>query len=131
MGIHTGVYLAAVENRADILVHNLRSSLAVGVDEIAARISIIVALGIAVAQRQLQNSLRGNLAAEFADAFLHGAVDGGIDGSNGFGVRLGNDDGTAVLGIAAVDGLGFPDVGVGKADETGNNLGVILLCHSS
>src|SRR5699024_2170458 len=103
----------------------------VSVDEVAAGIVVIITLGVTITQGQLQSALRGNLAAELADTFLHGALDGGIDGVNGFDVGLGDDDGTAVLGITAIDRLGFPDVGVGKTDDAGNYLGVILLSHNS
>ena len=131
MRVYAGVHLAAVEDRTDVLVHDLRSSLAVGIDKIAVGIVVIIALGVAIAQGQLQCALRRNLAAELADAFLDSAIDGGVDCVDGFLIRLGDDDGTAVLGIATVDGLGLPDVGIGKTDDTGNDLGVVLLSHNS
>ena len=130
VGVHAGVHFAAVEDRTHTPIHDLGRGLTVRVDEVAARISIIVALGIAVAQRQFQRALRRRLTAELTDAFLDGAVDGGMDGVDRFSVGLGDDDGAAVLGIAAVDGLRFPDVGIGKTDEAGDDPGIALLCHS-
>lgn len=131
VGVHAGVHFAAVKNRAHMLVYDLGRGPAVGVDEVAACVGVVVALGIAVAQRQLQRALRRNLAAKFADTVLDGAVDGGVDGVDCFHIGLGDDDRAAELGIAAVDGLGLPDVGVGKADEAGDDFGVVLLCHNT
>ena len=77
-------------NRTDVLIHDLRSSLAVGIDEIAVGIVVIIALGVAIAQGQLQCALRRDLAAELADAFLDSAIDGGVDCVDGFLIRLGD-----------------------------------------
>ena len=131
IGVHSGIHLTSVEDRAYALIHDLGCGLTVGVDEIAAGIVVIVALGIAIAQGQLQSALRGNLTSELADTFLDGTVDGCVDGIDCLSVGLGDDDGTAVLGVAAIDGLGFPDVGIGKTDDTGDDSVVILLCHIS
>ena len=94
--------------------------------KIGGRCACIVPDGVLFGSSKAHKSIR----KEFADAFLHGAFDGGIDSIDRIGVGLGDDDGAAVLGIAAVDGLRFPDVGIGKTDEAGDDPGIALLCHS-
>ena len=44
MGVHAGVHLAAVEDRTHVLVHDLRRGLAVGIDEVATRVTLAVTL---------------------------------------------------------------------------------------
>ena len=127
-GVYTAVDLAAVDDRLHMAVNHLRRGLAVGVDEPAALVGVILALQIAVPQGQLQRGLVRDLPAELADALLDRAVDGAVDGIHGFGVALGDDQGAAVAGITAADGsLRVPDVRVGQTDDTGDDFGVILL----
>ena len=91
-----------------------------GVDEIAVRIGgILRAIHIAVAQREFQ--IWRNLSAPLGYAFLFGLLDGFPDLSDRHGIALGNDEGAAVLGFAAVDALGLENVNEGCADLSGDD----------
>ena len=130
-GVHAAVDLTAVDDRLHMAVNHLRRGLAVGVDEPAALVGVILTLQVAVPQGQLQRGLVRDLPTELANALLDRAVDSPVDGVHGFSVALGDDQGAAVAGITAADGgLRVPDVRVGQTDDTGDDLGVILLSHS-
>ena len=102
-----------------------------GVDEIAVRVGgILRAIHIAVAQGQLQ--IRRNLTAPLGHALLFGLFNGFPDLSDRHGIALGDDEGAAVLGFAAVDALGLENVNEGRADLSGDDFdghSVFLSAH--
>ena len=82
------VYFIAVKDRLHILVHDLRRSCAVGIDEVMTLIGLIITLGITVTQRKLDSGLVRLLAAELGNALLDCGIDSLIDSLHCFGVRL-------------------------------------------
>ena len=52
---------------------------------------------------------------------MFGLFNGFPDLSDRHGIALGNDEGAAVLGFAAVDALGFENVNEGRADLAGDD----------
>ena len=91
-----------------------------GVDEIAVCIGgILRAIHIAVAQGQLQ--IGRDFSAPLRHALLPGLFNGFPDFPDGHGIALGNDEGSAVLGLAAVDALGFENVNEGHANLAGDD----------
>ena len=86
-----------------------------GVDEIAISIGwILRAIHVAVAQGQLQ--VRRNLTAPLGHALLFCLLNGFPDFPDRHGIALGNDEGAAVLGFAAVDALRLENVNEGRAN---------------
>ena len=79
-GIAAGIYFVAIKDRLHILVHDLRRSCAVGIDEVVTLIGLIIALGITVTQRKLDCGLVRLLAAELGNTlFISASVrSGGI-----------------------------------------------------
>lgn len=69
-GITAGVYFVAIKDRLHILVHDLRRSCAVGIDEVVTLIGLIIALGITVTQRKLDCGLVRLLAAELGNTLF-------------------------------------------------------------
>ena len=125
-----GVQLTALKDRLPVGVHYARLGGAVGVDVPAALVGV-VALLVAVAQRQLQVLQRGDGlagAAQLALAFLVGGPDGGLDLVVGHGVALRDDQRDAVLrGAAAQGNLGLVDVQVAEDGlRSGDNLARVL-----
>ena len=89
-----------------MLVYDLGRGLAVGINEVADCVGVVVAFSVAVAQGELQSAFRGNLASELADAFPDGALDDGVDGVDRFDIGLGDDDRAAELGSLPLMDLG-------------------------
>ena len=126
-GITARVDFVAVQNRLDGAVDDLRRSGAVGVDEIGTLVGLVLAFHIAVSQGEFQGGLVGNLTAELSGTFLDGGIHSSIDRGDGLGVALGDDQRNGILGVAAIDTGRFPDIGVGQADDTGDDLGGCFL----
>ena len=116
-GVTTGIHFCTIQDRLNCTVNDLRSGGAVGVYKEAVFVSLIIALGIAIAERKFESGLVRNLAAELGSAFFDSCIHGSVDGVDGLGIGLGNDQRNAVLGGAAVDGSCLPDVGIGKTDN--------------
>ena len=114
--IHAGVDLGAGQHRIAVSIHDAGSGSGVGIDEVGVGIGrIIGSLDIAVAQRGLDGSQRGYalaVALQLGLTLLVGSFDCRLDLCDSLGVGLGNDETDTVLGSAAVNGLGFPDIGI-------------------
>ena len=125
--VATGIDLRAVKDRLGVRVHDTGSLVAVRVQEVAAGIGrIIGAVQIAVAERGLQGlELRqGALALQLALALAVRRLDGRVDAINRLDIGLRDDGRHGVLGLPAVDGLGFPDMAIGEAGAgAGNDAG--------
>ena len=112
--VHAGVDLAADKDGIAVSVHDARSGGGVGIHEVASCVGgIIGTFGITVTQRVLDDGeSRDGLAValELRLALVVSGFDGSLDLLDGSGIVLGDDEGNAELGRAAVDGLCFPDV---------------------
>ena len=125
--VHTGVNLGAGQHRIAVSIHNAGSRSGIGIDEVGVGIGgVIGTLHITVTERSLDGCERRHGAAvalQLGLTFLVGGFDGSLNLGYGFGVGLGNDEADTVLGSAAVDALGFPDVGLRPAGVgTGDDL---------
>ena len=109
-GIAAGVYFIAVKDRLHILVHNLRRSRAVGIDEVVTLVGLIITLGITVTQRKLDRCLVRLLAAELGNTLFDCGIDSLIDSLHRFGVRLRDKYGNGVSLRSVVDAGRFPAV---------------------
>ena len=99
----------------------------IGVHEVGVTIRLIVALGIAIAERELESALGRDFAAELGSAVFDGVINRLIDSGDGLDVILGDDQRNAVLGIGAVDGSRLPHVLIGQPDDPGDHFGVVSL----
>lgn len=129
-GITAGVDLVAIQDGLDGAANDLGSGGAVGVDEVGTLVGLVLALHITVSQGELQSGLIGDLATELGDTFLDGGIHSGIDGGDGLGIAFGDDEGNGILGGAAIDAGGLPDIGVGQTDDAGDDLGGCFLIAS-
>ena len=93
-------------------------------------LGLVLAFHIAVSQGEFQGGLVGNLTAELSGTFLDGGIHSSIERGDGLGVALGDDQRNGILGVAAIDTGRFPDIGVGQADDTGDDLGGCFLIAS-
>ena len=130
MGIAARVDLATIQDRLDGAVNDLGSGGAVGVDEVGTLVGLVLTLHITVSQGELQSGLIGDLATELGGTFLDGGIHSGIDGGDGLGIAFGDDEGNGILGGAAIDAGGLPDIGVGQTDDAGDDLGGCFLIAS-
>lgn len=117
--IAAAVNFAAIKNRLNMSINDLGRSGAVGIDEEAVLVGLVITLNITVAERELDRSLVRLLAAELADAVLDSGIDCLVDGVNRLLVGLRDDQRNAVLFLAAVDGLRFPYICIRESYDTG------------
>ena len=117
--IAAAVNFAAIKNRLNMSINDLGRSGAVGIDEEAVLVGLVITLNITVAERELDRSLVRLLAAELADAVLDSGIDCLVDGVNRPLVGLRDDQRNAVLFLAAVDGLRFPYICIRESYDTG------------
>ncbi len=111
VAVVAGAALHGIQNRIDLAVNDLGGVLAGGVDEHGVGIRLVIgAVDVAVAERELQvgRDLASPLLA--LTGFL-GGLDSLLDLGESLLIALRDDAGDGVLLLAAVDALGFPDVG--------------------
>ena len=105
--VAAGVHFVLVDDGLDRLVHDLRSLTAVGVEEIAALVRLVVGtVNVAVAQRGLE--VTGDFAAPLGNGIFLGLLNGGLDSDDRRRIGLGDDCGNAVLGVSAVYRIRLP-----------------------
>ena len=86
--IAAAVNFAAIKNRLNMSINDLGRSGAVGIDEEAVLVGLVITLNITVAERELDRSLVRLLAAELADAVLDSGIDCLVGGVNRLRVGL-------------------------------------------
>ena len=117
--IAAGVNLTTVDDRLAGSINDSRSSLVVGVDEVATLVlRCIRSLYIAIAQRSLERCKRRYglaISLELGSSIFISSLDCCLDLVHCLHVILSDDEGDAVLGIAAVDGLWIPNIHIRPA----------------
>ena len=101
--IAAAVNFAAIKNRLNMSINDLGRSGAVGIDEEAVLVGLVITLNITVAERELDRSLVRLLPSELSDTIFDGGIDRGVDRVNGLCIALRNQDRYRILLCTAVN----------------------------
>lgn len=112
--VNAGVDFGAFKDRLSVCIHDAGSRCAVGVDEVAVLVSLIIrSFQVTVTERCLDGGEGRNglaIALQLALTFLIRCLNGCLDLCNRSGIRLRDDKRYAVLWSTAVDALRIPDI---------------------
>lgn len=105
--VNAGIHFRAFKDRLSVRIHDARSRSAVGIDEVAVLISLIIrSLQITVTKRCFDCSKGRNRLAvtlQLTLAFFVGCLDRLVDLCDGCGIRLRDNEGDTVLRCSTVD----------------------------
>lgn len=114
--VHAGIDFGSFKNRLSVSIYDSGSRCAVGIDEVAVLVSLIIrSFEITVTERCLDSGEGRNglaVALQLALTFLISGLNGSLDLIDRCGIRFRDDERYAVLRCASVDALRIPDIGV-------------------